>query len=1782
MRFLTVLTGLILSFVVPAAAAGGQLVSTVAPAISPASGTYHQAQSVTISDSATGAIIYYTLDGSIPTTSSLVYGGNLNVSTNTTVNAIAVNGSNPPSSVTTATYAFPAATASFTPGSGTYPAGQPVSITSFTSGAKIYYTTDGSTPTTSSNLYAAPVVVSVSEKLTAIAVATGYNNSFPSSATYQIAPPAATPTFSPAGGQYTSVQSVTLSDATSGAAIYYTTNGSKPTTASTLYAGPISVGASETIQAVAFASGSSLSSVAAASYTLAFPAAAPTISPAAGIYSIAQTVTLADTTANAVVYYTLDGSTPSSSSSIYYGPFSVSKNTTVQAIALAPGGSQSPVLNAAYTILAATPYIQPAGGAYQSAQTVTMSSIAGASIYYTTNGATPTTSSTLYTGPITVSSTETITAFAVAQGNGDSNPKAVTFTINIAAAPPTFSPAAGQYTSAQTVALSDTTSGAQIYYTTNGTTPSTASTPYTGPISVGANETIQAVAIATGGSLSPVATAAYTIALPAALPALSAASGTYHTPPTVTITDATPNAVIYFTLDGSTPTTSSPVYTQPVTIADNSTLQAMALAPNGSDSPVATATYTVLAKTPYIEPASGTYTTPQTVVMTSNAGASIYYTTDGTTPTTASTLFAGPFVVSSSVTITAIAVDSGYGNSSVKSVTYKIGIQASAPVISPSGGQYTSVQTVTLSDATSGAQIYYTTNGSTPTSSSSVYSGPLTVSTNETVSAIALVSGGTASAVTSANFTIALPAAAPTFSPAPGTYPNAQTVTLADATSGAQIFYTTNGSAPTSSSTLYSGPISVGATETIQAVALASGGSLSPVASAAYAITQSSTTPVINPGTGTYNSAQTVTISDDYSNAVIYYTTNGTTPTTSSTKYSGPVTVTANSTIEAIATVSGMPTSSTAAATYTFVAGTPAFSPAGGTYAASQKVTISSATSGAMIYYTTDGTTPTSASSFYSAPLTVSSSETVHAIAILKNYGNSSVSSAAYTIAPAAPTPVISPAAGTYSKVLTVSISCTNKSAVIYYTTDGSTPTPNSPVYSAALTVDQNQTVKAIALASGGSDSPVSTAAYTITLPAAKPTFSPVGAKYTSVQTVTISDATANAAIHYTLDGSTPTTASTLYTGPITVGVTETISAVAIAPGGSLGSVAKAGYTITLPTAVPVISPAGGTYNSIQKVTISDATPGAVIYYTVNGKFPTTNDPVYTGQTITATTTTLVQAIAQAPTDSVSNGASEQYDIVVPAPTITPDAGTFDYSVTVTMSSPVPGAQIYYNTNGFYPTTSSNLYTGPIVLAPTQTSSQTFLAIAVAPGFNESPESTATVTETLPTGVIAEASIGTTPQMTIPPNFLGLSDDYHTPQTLMGQTSTGENPAYRQLLKNLTQYYTAPLLFRISADNVTPADLQPDIEPLVELAQNVNVKYTLGVDMWQNDPVMSEAEAVQWVDGIPNNLIQAIEIGNEPDEYPYNGARTAAYDWTAYLAEFQLWKLGIQTLVGTNFGSMGPSMAASGWKANAETAFENLTLAPVIGSQHAYCGGPAAGQTLPPDYMLEPINATKLPGAYAPLAAAAHAAGLNFRMGEINSIGGGGVEGISDTFTTALWAPDIMFNYLINGMDGVNWHSDQVTIYRPYNFSWKTTNGKTTYTLNTVNPDYYGLLVFAQMAGRGAQLLPVTPITDSNVSIWATVDNTSTAHVLVINKDEAATGDVVINLPGYTKGTVRYLQAPAITSKTGVTFGGQTFDGSTDGTIQGKLVTSTITAQDGVFTLPAMPVTAAAMIDFSN
>ena len=1075
-----------------------------APNFSVPAGTYSAAQTVSLSSVTPGAAIYYTTDGSTPTASSTLYTGAIAVSKTETLNAISVAPNLSASPVASALYTIQPVASSpvFAPGTGTYTSGQSVGISAAVSGATIYYTTDGSTPTTSSNVYTGPVTVSTNQTLSAIAAAANYTNSATATAVYTIAPPTPTPTFNMAAGTYTVGQLVQIGDSLSGAVFYYTLDGSTPTTSSTRYSSYVTVSATATLKAIAVVPGYSSSAVASAAYTIAPYAATPTLSVPGGTYAAAQSVVLSDTTPGAKIYYTTNQVTPTASSTLYTGPVVITGSQYLQAIAVAPGYTSSFVGAGMFTITGttvATPIFSVPGGTYTAAQTVTISdATAGATVYYTTNGTTPTTASNKYSSPINVGASETLqaiaaaptttasvkTATAAATAAVSSAVATATYTIQTAVATPTFSVASGTYASAQTVALADATSGAVIYYTTNGATPTTASTKYTGAITVSSSETIKAIAVATNSTASAVATSTYAINTTAATPAFSVTAGTYSSSQTVALADGTSGAVIYYTTNGATPTTASTKYTAAIIVNTSETIKAIAIATNSTASAVATATYaiTATAATPTFSVAAGTYASTQTVALAdATSGAVIYYTTNGSTPTTASTKYTSAITISGSETVKAIATATNYATSPVATATYAISSATPTPTFSVPAGTYAHPQIIQIGDASNGAVIYYTTDGTTPTTSSTRYSSYVTVSKTATLKAIAVNSGHAASTAQSATYTIAPYAALPVLSVPSGKYSAPQTVTISDATPGAVIYYTTNQSTPTTSSTKYTGPVWVDGAVYLQAIAVAPGYSQSFVASAMYTTPVSATTPSLSLVSGSYTGKQTVTVANATAGAAIYYTTNGTTPTTASTRYTSPIEVNVSVTLKVIAAKSGLANSAAVSATYvikTEAAAVPTFSVKAGKYSTEQTVKISDETSGAEIYYTTNGSEPTKASTKYTAAIKVSANETIKAIAVAADHSNSSAATAAYAIEAA--TPTVSVKAGTYAKEQTVTISDGTRDAVIYYTTNGTTPTTASTKYTGPIKVSAKEAIKAIAVATGYSESSAITASYVV------------------------------------------------------------------------------------------------------------------------------------------------------------------------------------------------------------------------------------------------------------------------------------------------------------------------------------------------------------------------------------------------------------------------------------------------------------------------------------------------------------------------------------------------------------------------------------------------------------------------------------------------------------------------------------------------------------------------------
>jgi hypothetical protein len=323
---------------------------------------------------------------------------------------------------------------------------------------------------------------------------------------------------------------------------------------------------------------------------------------------------------------------------------------------------------------------------------------------------------------------------------------------------------------------------------------------------------------------------------------------------------------------------------------------------------------------------------------------------------------------------------------------------------------------------------------------------------------------------------VALPP--PVISPNGGTFTSIQTVTISDVNPAAVIHYTVDDTVPSMSSPTYSGAFQVANSLRVKATAFISSSVHSTSAAAAFVLNlPAASVPVIKPvyGSASYG-PQIVTITDATPAATIYYTTNGTTANTSSTKYTGSFTITSSSTIRAVAIARGYSLSAGAVSAITVfppLAATPAISPAGGTFARAQTVTITDVTAGASIYFTVNGSTPTAASTRYTAPFLLGTSSTVKAIAIANGYSNSSVAQAAFTITGAlsgvvklrnnavvgaavniytagktgsasSPTPVSPPAYADATGRFNLAFSCGNASDQAFAVSEGGTPAGGS------------------------------------------------------------------------------------------------------------------------------------------------------------------------------------------------------------------------------------------------------------------------------------------------------------------------------------------------------------------------------------------------------------------------------------------------------------------------------------------------------------------------------------------------------------------------------------------------------------------------------------------------------------------------------------------------------------------------------------------------------------------
>jgi hypothetical protein len=304
-------------------------------------------------------------------------------------------------------------------------------------------------------------------------------------------------------------------------------------------------------------------------------------------------------------------------------------------------------------------------------------------------------------------------------------------------------------------------------------------------------------------------------------------------------------------------------------------------------------------------------------------------------------------------------------------------------------------------------------------------------------------------------------------------------------------------------------------------------------------------------------------------------------------------------------------------------------------------------------------------------------------------------------------------------------------------------------------------------------------------------------------------------------------------------------------------------------------------------------------------------------------------------------------------------------------------------------------------------------------------------------------------------------------------------------------------------DIVTPGD----IRRLRRLLDTTGWKTEVGINVGRWDPALG-ADQARAMTRILGPRLVAVECGNEPDQWAGKALRPVGYDYAAYHADW----VACADAVG-HHRIAGPDTAgtSSAWAASlARDEHSRMAMLTV----HQYAAGGDATIT----GLLSPAQAAGQVDAVAGNLAAARAAGLPMRVDEANSAYSGGVDGVSNTYASALWGLDYSLAMARAGLAGVNIHgglgvcndpiwNGKFQRYTPFCAASKAYELAQVYR---VMPIYYGLWMARQM-GPGT-FLPVTVDTGRNVTAYAVRGDDGRTRVAIVQKDDTGAAPVRLSL----------------------------------------------------------------------
>jgi hypothetical protein len=447
--------------------------------------------------------------------------------------------------------------------------------------------------------------------------------------------------------------------------------------------------------------------------------------------------------------------------------------------------------------------------------------------------------------------------------------------------------------------------------------------------------------------------------------------------------------------------------------------------------------------------------------------------------------------------------------------------------------------------------------------------------------------------------------------------------------------------------------------------------------------------------------------------------------------------------------------------------------------------------------------------------------------------------------------------------------------------------------------------------------------------------------------------------------------------------------------------------------------------------------------------------------------------------------------------------------------------------------------------------------------------------------------------VSVPRSFLGLSTEYWT------------IPVWAKHLSQLGHVLSAitphgPMILRIggsSADQTFWAPTRERPEWVYEIRQSwltqvhrIINRFRVRVILDLNLVTATPQSAVRWARAaeaaLPAESIVAFEIGNESDIYSRAswqkltrgvGASILPQQMTAagYADSYRIYAKALAQ-VDRGIPLLGPALsdpaAHLSWisrlLAGAHPGLRAITVHryPLSACSHR------GSNTFPTiARVLSERASAGMARSISGAVTIARRAGLPVRLTEINSVTCGGRRGVSNTFATALWAPDALFELLRAGASSAAVHVRANAINMAFSLS---RHGL------VAHPLLYGLSLFSRTLGKGTQLIPLRAHGQASLRLkaWAVRSTTNTVHVLLINKGNHA-GRVALNIPGAGVATAQRLIAPSARATTAVTLGGQHLDAR--GRWVGKPASETLPRGAGGYRV-TIPATSATLVTVNS